>query len=316
MADPLWFTAESALACPPSVAAGISVTLDRRVRAAACQLIQQAGILLRLPQTAIATSQVLFHRFFFRQPFQSHLVCDMAIASLFVASKREECGRSVRDTFNVWHHLLLRQAGRFPASLDLHSAEYSVWRDILFSSERLLLKELGFVLLVEHPHKFLLSYCNLLECEPEVSQKAWNFCDDCLRSGVCCQYRPEAIAAACVWLTCRFMDVVLPEPPLSSQPWWLLYDVSIQELQSISEAVLELYTYPPSERDDEVSTLFSGVDRILSMPVVLPTFQIPGEQVPAPPIASSNDIEESEKVKQLKRKISRWDAAAPASIVP
>lgn len=36
-------------------------------RVYSCELIQQMGIMLRLPQVAVATAQVMFHRFYARR---------------------------------------------------------------------------------------------------------------------------------------------------------------------------------------------------------------------------------------------------------
>jgi hypothetical protein len=43
--------------------------------------------------------------------------------------------------------------------------------------EKRLLKELGFVCHVEHPHKFIPSYLNVLDA-PELMQVAWNLAND------------------------------------------------------------------------------------------------------------------------------------------
>ena len=34
-----------------------------------CELIQQMGILLRMPQVAVSTAQVMFHRFYAKRSF-------------------------------------------------------------------------------------------------------------------------------------------------------------------------------------------------------------------------------------------------------
>ena len=69
------------------------------------ELIQKAGIYLKLPQVAIATAQVIFQRFFYAKSFIS---CDMqtaAKASIWLASKIEEDVRRPRDVINVFHFL-------------------------------------------------------------------------------------------------------------------------------------------------------------------------------------------------------------------
>lgn len=48
----------------------------------------------------------------------------------------------------------------------------------LIRTERHLLKEMGFICHVEHPHKFILNYLLQLEAPPELMQEAWNLAND------------------------------------------------------------------------------------------------------------------------------------------
>ena len=55
--------------CPPSVKQGMSRELEVDLRITACEYIQSAGLLLQLPQVAMATAQVLFQRFYYAKSF-------------------------------------------------------------------------------------------------------------------------------------------------------------------------------------------------------------------------------------------------------
>lgn len=48
----------------------------------------------------------------------------------------------------------------------------------LIRTERHLLKEMGFICHVEHPHKFIINYLLQLEAPPELMQEAWNLAND------------------------------------------------------------------------------------------------------------------------------------------
>jgi hypothetical protein len=65
----------------------------------------------------------------------------------------------------------------------------------LFKYEEKMLKSLGFILAVEHPHKFVIMYCQQLDLWP-VAQTAWNYCNDLLRVDLCCRYRAEVLAVS------------------------------------------------------------------------------------------------------------------------
>lgn len=61
---------EERLSPTPSMQDGLDLPSETDLRILGCELIQAAGILLRLPQVAMATGQVLFHRFFLLQVFR------------------------------------------------------------------------------------------------------------------------------------------------------------------------------------------------------------------------------------------------------
>jgi hypothetical protein len=48
----------------------------------------------------------------------------------------------------------------------------------LIRTERHLLKEMGFICHVEHPHKFIINYLLQLQAPPEMMQEAWNLAND------------------------------------------------------------------------------------------------------------------------------------------
>ena len=54
----------AALQDSPSRRSGVSEEVEGRQRLYGCELIQEGGCLLKLPQVVMATGQVLFHRFY------------------------------------------------------------------------------------------------------------------------------------------------------------------------------------------------------------------------------------------------------------
>ena len=127
-----------------------------------CELIQQMGIMLALPQVGIATAQVMFHRFYARRSMRRFDVRHVATGALFLATKVEECPRKVRDVLGCFQHLLSKRAGKRPVPLDIFSQDYANLKDKLIRADGEILKELGFILYSEHPHKFILNYVKLL----------------------------------------------------------------------------------------------------------------------------------------------------------
>ncbi|XP_050956575.1 cyclin-L2-like isoform X1 [Labeo rohita] len=225
--------------CSPSRAHGLSARTEEQLRNRMCEMIQNAGILLRLPQVAMATAQILFHRFFYCKSFVRHCAETVAMACLQLASKIEEEPRRVRDVLNVFHHLKHAAGNRRVSPLVLDEGYISRKSDVI-KAERRLLKELGFCVHVKHPHKVIVMYLQVLECEKnsKLVQMAWNYMNDSLRTDVFLRFRAETVACACIFLSARVLQIPLPDQP----PWFLLFGASEQDLIEISCCILRLYT--------------------------------------------------------------------------
>lgn len=65
----------------PSFKDGCSSELEVDLRIVGCEYIQSAGMLLRLPQVAMATAQVLFQRFYYSKSFVKYSiqVCECCV---------------------------------------------------------------------------------------------------------------------------------------------------------------------------------------------------------------------------------------------
>lgn len=96
---------EAKLDLTPSQADGLDRETEIDLRILGCELIQTAGILLKLPQVAMATGQVLFQRFFYSKSFVRHSMEATAMSCVCLASKIEEAPRRIRDVINVFHHI-------------------------------------------------------------------------------------------------------------------------------------------------------------------------------------------------------------------
>ncbi|PNF39465.1 Cyclin-L1 [Cryptotermes secundus] len=96
---------EDKLSPTPSQNDGLDLETETDLRILGCELIQTAGILLKLPQVAMATGQVLFQRFYYSKSFVRHAMETTAMGCVCLASKIEEAPRRIRDVINVFHHI-------------------------------------------------------------------------------------------------------------------------------------------------------------------------------------------------------------------
>ncbi|GFX06835.1 cyclin-L1 [Trichonephila clavipes] len=136
----------------PSQLDGLDPEAEKELRILGCELIQTSGILLRLPQVAMATGQVLFQRFFYSKSFVRQPMEIVAMACVTLASKIEEAPRRIRDVINVFHHIKQVRSGKNIQPLILDQ-NYINLKNQVIKAERRVLKELGFCVHVKHPHK-------------------------------------------------------------------------------------------------------------------------------------------------------------------
>ncbi|XP_047647022.1 cyclin-L2 isoform X2 [Phacochoerus africanus] len=223
----------------PSMSSGLDTDTETDLRVVGCELIQAAGILLRLPQVAMATGQVLFQRFFYTKSFVKHSMEHVSMACVHLASKIEEAPRRIRDVINVFHRLRHLREKRKPVPL-LLDQDYVNLKNQIIKAERRVLKELGFCVHVKHPHKIIVMYLQVLECERNqpLVQTAWNYMNDSLRTDVFVRFQPESIACACIYLAARTLEIPLPNRP----HWFLLFGATEEEIQEICLKILQLYT--------------------------------------------------------------------------
>ncbi|KVI06867.1 Cyclin C/H/T/L [Cynara cardunculus var. scolymus] len=204
----------------PSRKDGIDEATETTLRIYGCDLIQESGILLKVPQQVMATGQVLFHRFYCKKSFVRFNVKRVAASCVWLASKLEENPRRARHVLNVFHRMECRRENLPIEHLDAFSKKYSELKMDLIRSERHLLKEMGFICHVEHPHKFISNYLATLETPPELRQEAWNLANDSLRTTLCVRFKSAVVACGVVYAAARRFHVPLPEDP----PWWKAFD--------------------------------------------------------------------------------------------
>ncbi|KAJ7995362.1 hypothetical protein DPEC_G00243780 [Dallia pectoralis] len=231
---------EERLQPTPSMLDGLDLHTETDLRSLGCELIQSAGILLRLPQVAMATGQVLFHRFFYSKSFVKHSFEIVAMACVNLASKIEEAPRRIRDVINVFHYLKQSHRGKRSTSSLILDQNYINTKNQVIKAERRILKELGFCVHVKHPHKIIVMYLQVLECEKNQTlvQTAWNYMNDSLRTNVFVRFQAETIACACIYLAARALQMPLPSRP----HWYLLFGATEEEIKEICITTLRLYT--------------------------------------------------------------------------
>ncbi|KAF8321101.1 cyclin-like protein [Clavulina sp. PMI_390] len=244
----------------PSGADGIPWALEEDLRAYGCKLIQQAGILLKQKQVAMATAQVLFQRFWYVTSMKQFGIGDMGMGALYLASKLEECPIRIRDLINVYDLLLGRARhsiahGTYSPSkaddgpsyhyspMQYYSQEFYDAKDAMVVAEMQILKRLGFNVHVQLPYGTMVNYLQVLGLanDEKVPQTCWDYLNDALQTPVYALYPFPTLACASILLSTRDNDISLPDD------WEELFDANMDDMLSVCGYIMRLYR----ERSDD-----------------------------------------------------------------
>lgn len=191
----------------------------------------------------MCTAQNLLQRFFYRKSLTKFDAFSVAMACMLLAMKIEEDPRQPRAVVLVFHRMFERRMSVEPSGVISHDSLRAL-RDEMLRVELHVLKELGFGFynIMDHPHKFILYYLRVLELdiEGDVSQRAWNYVNDSLRTDLSLRFRSEVIACAAIYMASRSLAIKLPDNP----PWWVLFNADIKEMGEICNTILALYHRP------------------------------------------------------------------------
>ncbi|KAG0321809.1 hypothetical protein BGZ97_010240 [Linnemannia gamsii] len=168
----------------PSREDGITEEQEDHLRQLGCHLIQHAGILLKLPQVAMATGQILFQRFFYQASLRKFAVRDISMGSVFLAAKVEECPIRFLDLVNVFDHLI-KKFHRLPLDpMPAYQQTFYTLKDATVVAEMQILKKLSFNVHVQTPYAIMINYLKVLELidHPIIPQLAWSYLNDGLRT--------------------------------------------------------------------------------------------------------------------------------------
>jgi len=225
---------------------------ETKTRRAACAFLSDCGAELKMPQLTIATATVFFHRFFALNPMKGIDANIVAMSSLFLAGKVEETPRKLKHVVEICYRNIYKNNKPLNPNPQKESDEYLQFREQVLHHEFLLLQTLGFDLNVEHPYKTLLVWIKYLKADKELAQIAWNFVNDSLRTTVCLQHSPAVIACACIYLAAKYKKSILGEV----KNWWTNLSATLDQLQDISDQILDLYEHSP-----EMETLKKSIEK-------------------------------------------------------
>ena len=243
--DDFYLSAEE-IESSPSRRAGVAAQLEWQLRRFGCDVIAEAVVLLDLPQVVACTAQVLLQRFYCKRSLVHTDVKIASISAFWLASKLEEVIEidspnklRLRNVITVFYRVFKRREGGDLDILDPYSSRYDEIKTEVVRGERQMLRCFGFIVQVEHPHRFVLTFGGLLGLERGPLQEAWNIANDSLRTMLCVTHSAECVACGLLFLAVRRLGIPMPEQPYS---WWEAFGVSTDTVFSVVATMTDLYT--------------------------------------------------------------------------
>ncbi|KAI9202748.1 cyclin-like protein [Polychytrium aggregatum] len=221
------------------------------------KVILSIGRRLNLRQQVLATALVYFKRFYTRNNYKDIDGCLVAITSVYLACKIEECPLNISKCLELGKQALEVDPGLL--------VNYSVQTVAEF--EYYLLEDLNFHTIVFHPYRPLTQFYTDLKLESQVLQTGWGMVNDTYRSNLSLMYPPFMIALTIVYLTTLFIgDEALR---LHVKDWFCNLNVDMLEIAVITQEIIDMYEVATSYVDKEIPPLLKRLNPELISPPLL-----------------------------------------------
>ena len=259
-----WIFTDIELAHAPSILDGMDAEKERTNRGKGVNFILQVGVMLRLPQTTLATASVFLHRFYMRHSMVEGVgrvgyhYYPMAATSLFLATKVEETCRKMKELVIA----CVRVAQKDPSkAVDEQDREYWRWRDNIQLNEDMLLEALCFDLTLESPYTTLFKLLTRFgeDQNKRLRNAAWAFVNDSCLTMLCLMVPSKALAAAAMFAAAKLCYVTFPDDN-HERPWWQAIGVKPTDILNACTHMCKTYEHLPvrGSREEGLYTQISG----------------------------------------------------------
>ncbi|KAF2432790.1 cyclin-like protein [Tothia fuscella] len=257
-----WIFSQEELTRTPSIVDGMSIEEERSIRAKGANFISQVGIMLKLPQTTLATAGIFFNRFLMRRSlvasenYKALHHYQIAATSLFLATKVEEACRKIKELVIA----CCRVAQKNPHLLvDEQTKDFWRWRDTILLNEDVLLEVLCFDLTVESPYKLLydiMRYYNIHH-NRKLRDSAWSFVNDSNMTQLTLLFTTRTIACAAIYCGAKHADVALSDQ--NGKPWWEVQRVSLKDIRRACNYMADTYSDSSLGLKPAVEAIYVGL---------------------------------------------------------
>ncbi|OSX74609.1 hypothetical protein BU14_0280s0025 [Porphyra umbilicalis] len=251
--DTAWLFSAEEIENSPSRADGVDAQSEGRTVARMADFLRDASRLLRLPMLTTAVAVKYWQRFYMLESLKRHNPWEVAGACLFLACKVQETHMRLREVIYATVKVRTRGSEDFPDGEEVRESHphYFAEKEKLLIKERVLLRVLHFDLTVDHAYKHVWAMTKTFipasHMQGKVTQVAWNFINDSLRTYMHVQYCEREIAASVFYLSANYCDVPLPDGRGRDAAgrrlisWHELFPVNLARVHSIGERMLDEY---------------------------------------------------------------------------
>ncbi|OQV13680.1 Cyclin-C [Hypsibius exemplaris] len=227
-------------------------------------VMQAIGEPLKMKQQVIATATIYFKRFYIRNSLSSVDPLLMAPTCLFLASKVDEFGVQSNNRFiEVCRNVVKTKFGY------AFQQEFQYRMPNIFECEFYLLEMMDCCLIVFHPYRPLVQFCQELGTSLDkkdqhqqdlILQTAWKTINDTLRTDICLLYPPYLVALACMQVACIILGKDFKQ-------WFAELSVDIDKCVEVVKLILNLYDmWKTFDEKKEIPALLAKIPKPKSSP--------------------------------------------------
>ncbi|ODQ58760.1 hypothetical protein WICANDRAFT_17597, partial [Wickerhamomyces anomalus NRRL Y-366-8] len=152
---------------------------------------------LKFPTKTLETAMIYYQRYFLFNKFDIAIYYDIAITSIFIASKNEDTIKKLRDILLVSNQI---------RNTFLNQDQLELYRKKILSLEFKLLETISFDFRLFHVEDFLIKISKSLKIPKDIGYLAWLIAYDSYQTEIALKVPPQTIAIACISLATKLKD--------------------------------------------------------------------------------------------------------------
>eukprot|EP00835_Amoeboradix_gromovi_P004145 NODE_306_length_11344_cov_0.675767.p5 type:complete len:268 gc:universal NODE_306_length_11344_cov_0.675767:9856-10659(+) len=200
---------------------------------------------LNLPYSTMYIANSIFQKAYLsddvQRRFKDRKYFDVAIGSLYIALKLEECRVDNDEIINVINR---KAKKREDLLIKSDTSEYARWKRIILYMEPYILHQLAFRINVDNPFTLLTAVRRKYDIPFVMFQLTHTVLGDCCRSDICCRTDSSVLVASCMYIAGCILDIepynILIEEVNDLNYFWGITEFEQLNVEPVSSVGFEL----------------------------------------------------------------------------